>query len=111
LINNIHFILRLIVSQGLLGICTRDFVAIKSERIICQEIRQRGTVDRERIPAGRRNYDLTPSLPEKAAGFTKRSSVPIKSGLRCKPHRSTYINIRLTVRFLRALHLNIFEQP
>jgi hypothetical protein len=31
--------------------------------------------------------------------------------LRCKPHRSTYVNIRLAVRFLRALHLNIFEQP
>jgi hypothetical protein len=30
--------------------------------------------------------------------------------LRCKPHRSTYVNIRLAVRFLRALHLNIFEQ-
>ncbi|MFZ3057391.1 MAG: hypothetical protein WA098_11605, partial [Smithella sp.] len=34
------FILRLIVSQGLLGICTRDFLAIKSENNICQEIWQ-----------------------------------------------------------------------
>jgi hypothetical protein len=33
------------------------------------------TVEQERIPAGRRNYDWTPSLPEKAKGFTKRSSV------------------------------------
>ena len=32
-----------------------------------------GAVDRERIPAGRRNYKWTPSLPEKAGGFTKRS--------------------------------------
>jgi len=46
-------------------------------------------------------------LPEKAEGFTKRSSAV----LRCKPYRSTYVNIRLAVRFLRALHLNIFEQP
>jgi hypothetical protein len=31
--------------------------------------------------------------------------------LRCKPHRSTYVYIRLAVRFLRASHLSIFEQP
>ena len=37
----------------------------------------------------------------------KRSS----AALRCKPNRSTYIYIRLAIRFLRALHLNIFEQP
>jgi hypothetical protein len=37
----------------------------------------------------------------------KRSSAV----LRCKPHRSTYIYTRLAIRFLRALHLNIFEQP
>src|SRR4030042_312908 len=37
----------------------------------------------------------------------KRSS----AALRCKPHRSTYFNIRLALRFLRALHLSIFEQP
>jgi hypothetical protein len=49
----------------------------------------------------------TPSLPEKAEGFTKRSSAV----LRCKPYRSTYIHIRLAGQFLRALHLNIFEQP
>jgi hypothetical protein len=46
-------------------------------------------------------------LPEKAASFTKRSS----AALRCKPHRSTYVYIRLAHLFLRALHLNIFEQP
>jgi hypothetical protein len=33
----------------------------------------------------------------------KRSSVPTQSGLRCKPHRSTYENIRLAVRFLARL--------
>jgi hypothetical protein len=37
----------------------------------------------------------------------KRSS----AALRCEPHRSTYFYIRLTLRFLRALHLTIFEQP
>jgi hypothetical protein len=37
----------------------------------------------------------------------KRSSAV----LRCKPHRSTYVYIRLAMRFLRALHLSIFEQP
>jgi hypothetical protein len=31
--------------------------------------------------------------------------------LHCKPHRSTYFDIRLALRFLRALHLTIFEQP
>jgi hypothetical protein len=36
---------------------------------------------------------------------------PSSAVLRCKPHRSTYLYIRLAVRFLRALHLNIFEQP
>jgi hypothetical protein len=46
-------------------------------------------------------------LPEKAEGFTMRSSAV----LRCKPRRSTYFYIRFAVRFLRALHLNIFEQP
>ena len=30
-------------------------------------------VGRERIPAGKCNYNWTPSLPEKAKGFTKRS--------------------------------------
>jgi predicted patatin/cPLA2 family phospholipase len=50
-------------------------------------------------------------LPEKAEGFTKRSS----AALHCKPHRSTYIC--LAVRSLRTLHLSIrvpfrvFEQP
>jgi len=33
------------------------------------------------------------------------------AALRCKPLRSTYIHIRLAARFLRALHLNVFEQP
>jgi hypothetical protein len=37
----------------------------------------------------------------------KRSS----AALRCKPYRSTYFYIRLALRFLRALHLSIFEQP
>ncbi len=37
----------------------------------------------------------------------KRSSAV----LRCKSHRSTYVCIRLAVRFLRVLHLSIFEQP
>jgi hypothetical protein len=37
----------------------------------------------------------------------KRSSAM----LRCKPYRSTYVYIRLAIRFLRALHLHIFEQP
>jgi hypothetical protein len=37
----------------------------------------------------------------------KRSS----AALRYKPHRSTYFRIRLALRFLRALHLSIFEQP
>jgi len=37
----------------------------------------------------------------------KRSS----AALRRNPHRSTYFNIRLALRFLRALHLTIFEQP
>ena len=39
--------------------------------------------------------------------FEKRPS----AALRCKPHRSTYVIIRLAIRFLRALHLSIFEQP
>jgi hypothetical protein len=60
-------------------------------------------VDWERIPAGECNYEWALSLPEKAEGFTKRSSVPIKSGLRRKPHRSTYVNIRLAVRFFARL--------
>jgi len=53
-------------------------------------------------------------LPEKAEGFTKRSypeGHDTSALLRCKQHRSMYTRIRLTVRFLRALHLNIFEQP
>jgi hypothetical protein len=39
------------------------------------------------------------SLPEKAEGFTKRSS----AALRCKTHHSTYIKIRLAVRFFARL--------
>gem|GEM_PF-1635860 len=31
--------------------------------------------------------------------------------LRYKPHRSMYIHIRLAIRFSRALHMSIFEQP
>jgi hypothetical protein len=65
------------------------------------------TVDWERIPVGRRNYKYSPSLPEKAEGFTMRPYAV----LRCKPHRSTYIHIRLAIRFLRTLPLGIFEQP
>jgi hypothetical protein len=38
-------------------------------------------------------------LPEKAEGFTKRSPAV----LRCKPHRSMYIYIRLAVRFFARL--------
>jgi membrane-bound lytic murein transglycosylase A len=43
----------------------------------------------------------------------KRSSTgsPLQVALRCKPNRSTYIYIRLVIRFLCALHLSIFEQP
>jgi hypothetical protein len=36
------------------------------------------TVDRGRIPAGRRNHDWTHSLPEKAEGFTKRPSAALR---------------------------------
>jgi hypothetical protein len=46
-------------------------------------------------------------LPEKTAGFIKRSSAV----LRGKPYRSTYFTIRLALRFLRSLHISIFEQP
>jgi hypothetical protein len=35
----------------------------------------------------------------------------LSAALRYKPHRSTYFHIRLALRFLRALHLSIFEQP
>ena len=42
-----------------------------------------------------------------------REAVEISASavLRCKPHRSMYIYTRLAIRFLRVLHLNIFEQP
>jgi hypothetical protein len=69
--------------------------------------RDDGVVDRERIPAGRRNYNWIYSLPEKAEGCTIRSS----TALRCEANRSTYINIRLAIRFLCALYLSVFEQP
>jgi hypothetical protein len=79
----------------------------------------RGPVDRERIPAGRRNYNWTPSLPEKAKGFTKRSYPKGHAHLLCYAANLTAqrISIRVTFRlyasqfgFLRALHLSIFEQ-
>jgi hypothetical protein len=31
--------------------------------------------------------------------------------LRCKPRHSTYVYVCLIPRLLRALHLDIFEQP
>jgi hypothetical protein len=49
-----------------------------------------GAVDRERIPVGERNYKWAFSLPEKAEGVTMRSSAV----LRCKSHRSMYVNTR-----------------
>jgi hypothetical protein len=46
-------------------------------------------------------------LPLKGRGAVEKRSSAV---LRCKPNRSTYLYIRLTIQFLRALHLNIFEQ-
>ena len=68
-------------------------------KISCSE-----SVDRERIPAGERNYKWVFSLPEKAEGFTKRSS----ASLRYKHHRSTYFHIRLAVLFFARLAFEHF---
>jgi hypothetical protein len=63
-----------------------------------------GAVDRERIPEGRRNKIMVIFLTGKSRkAFTKCSSVPIESGLRCKPHRSTYVYIRIAIRFFARL--------
>ena len=46
-------------------------------------------VDRERIPAGERNYEWALSLPEKAEGFTMRSYPEGQHGLlRCAANRT-----------------------
>jgi len=49
----------------LLVLRIKEFGAAKSGDI--------GLLNRERIPVGGRNYSQTPSLPEKAEGFTMRS--------------------------------------
>jgi hypothetical protein len=59
------------------------------------------------IAAVMMTLSFTDNLPFHWRAVEKRSS----AALRYKPHRSTYFDIRLALRFLRALHLSIFEQP
>ena len=53
--------------------------------------------------------EARPKIEKGLCGSVEKRSSAV---LRCKPHRSTYIHIYASrFGFLRALQLNIFEQP